>query len=185
MRHLRPDTYATESRRSQRNFRTGFTLVEMIATTSLMAILAAAAIPAMGRISALQQSSVVARLTEDLRTIRARSVSTGLPTFLRLNSAGSPSAWSLLRLPTPSSSYATALTVTDPSTGAPAAGPTPGTAVVLLSVPQQTAIGFDARGRPIATNGTVLTSDTSIQIGSAAIVRLTASTGAITVTRQN
>jgi len=165
--------------------RSGFTLVEMIATTSLMAILAASAIPAMGRITALQQSAVVGRLAEDLRTVRVRSVATGLPTFIRFNSAGSATAWSLMRLPTASSLYSAAVTVTDLSTGAPAAGPDAGTTAVTLTVQQGTAIGFDSRGRPIATDGTVLSSDATVQIGSAALIRVTAFTGAITVARQN
>ncbi len=177
------DSLATSGVR--RANRSGFTLVEMIATTSLMAILAASAIPAMGRITALQQSAVVARLAEDLRTVRVRSVATGLPTFIRFNSAPSTSAWSLMRLPTTASLYSAAVTVTDPSTGAPAVGPDSGTTTVTLTVQQGTAIGFDARGRPIATDATVLTSDATIQIGSAALIRVTASTGAITVTRQN
>lgn len=163
----------------------GFSLVELIAVTVILAILAASAIPALARIDALQRSSIASRLAEDLRAARARAIATGLPTFLKFNATGSPTAWSIVRLPTALSAFSAAATVTDPTTGLAAAGPSAGTTSITLTIERGSHLGFDARGRPIATDGTVVTAHPTLVVDQAASVLVTAGTGAIFVTRLN
>lgn len=169
----------------RRHHRRGFSLVELIAVTVILSILAASAIPALARIDALQRSSIASRLAEDLRVARARAMATGLPTFIRFNPTGSATAWSIVRLPSSLHPFSSAVSVIDPTTGIASAGPSAGTTAITLTIERGSHIGFDARGRPIATDTTPVAANPTLLVDQAANVLVTAGTGAIFVTRLN
>jgi len=159
----------------------GFTLIELVATVTILSILAASAIPAVARIGDMQQSGVAARLADDLRSSRARSIATALPNFIRF---GAPSdvLWSIVRLPTVATPFTSAVAVIDPTTGLAAVGPPTGIAV-SASIQRGGHLGFDARGRPIASDGLVVTTDAVITVGTVAQVRISAGSGMVTTSR--
>ena len=65
--------------------RRGFTLIELIAVTSIVAIIAAVSIPALSRIPRIRQAAVATELVADLSYAREFAMTTGGRVWVEFN----------------------------------------------------------------------------------------------------
>lgn len=154
----------------------GFTVVELIATLTVAALVAITAMPALARIDILRGSAAAARIAEDLRAARCRAMGSGINCYLLFSTTNK--RWSVVRQNGGTGSGST-IAVTDPTTGKPMSDSTNLSSSLTLTLPSGSDLGFDFKGRPIIADGSLLTVDAIINPGGGRQVRVTGRTGAV------
>jgi len=135
-----------------------FTLVEVVAVLIIVGILAASAIPVLGRLDGKQGAGAARWALSDLAYARQRAVATGTRTWVVFDTA--QSAWSIRSENPGAPGRSGAATLTDPTTQQPMAvrldSAMPGVSIASASFDGAAEVGFDWLGRPLNQSESLL-----------------------------
>ncbi len=159
-----------------------FTLIELIAVMAILAILAAVVTPASLTMTTGRHAAAMRAVVRDLGYARARAMATGATTWVVFTV--STDSYAVLAENPSNPGFSNASTITDPATGTPMVirlntGEYAGTDLLSASFASNSRIGFDRRGRPLGSAGTVLSSDGSITLSGSKQVTIATPTGRI------
>lgn len=165
--------------------RRGFTLVELIATTSILLVLAAVAIPAITRIDSVPGHAAARRVARDVEHARDLAVLLDRSVWVDFDAAAD--AYSVFAEPTPAAGRAAATLATDEASGRPftvrlsdAVWSSPGIASASFGSGDQA--GFTRRGVPIDAAGAPLTARGHVAFVGGARVVVEPETGHVSTT---
>jgi prepilin-type N-terminal cleavage/methylation domain-containing protein len=150
--------------------RRGFSLIELIAVLSIITIVAVVSIPALSRIPRIRQAAAAAELVSDLSYARELAMTTGGRVWVEFDQVAG--TYTVLTETTARAGRLTASAITDPATGrsfiaVPGDSVLGAAALTSMSVPGGgSTIRFDWQGLPYNAGDTLITSDTTIVIGS-------------------
>lgn len=162
-----------------------FTFVELMVVLVVGAIIASGVSASLGGLTAQRRTTAARQLQRDLSFARERAIATSLNHWVVLDTA---SDWYAIRSESSASpGFASAGTILDPATGMPFIvqlnrEPFPGVDLAGVTVPAGSAVGFDPRGRPLATSGALLTTAASITFAGSTSVSVEARSGRSSVT---
>ena len=158
-----------------------FTLVEVVAVLIIVGILAASAIPVLGRLDGKQGAGAARWVLSDLAYARQRAVATGTRTWVVFDTA--QGAWSIQSENPSSPGRSGAATLTDPTTRQPMAvsleSAMPGISIVSASFDGAAEVGFDWLGRPLNQSESLLVTQGQVVFSGGHTVDIEANTGLI------
>lgn len=162
-------------------FRRGFSLVELVVTLAVVAIMAALAIPAVASLATSRRGFAARQLVRDLEFARRRAMATGLTTWVVFDAAAD--RYSVLVENAASPGRAGAQPLVDAATGRTMvqqlnSGDFAGVDLITAAIGAGAEVGFDFNGRPLDSTQTPLAADGVIAMTDASI-RITAETGLV------
>jgi len=163
----------------------GFTLIELIVTMTIAAIVAVTAVPAFLNMNNARLSRASSELAEHIKMARSLAMATRRRTWIRFNTAGESYEMFIEHPDQPG--RASRIAVTHPVTGASSfvvaldQGEFSGVQISSASFGGQVEIEFDWVGRPLNGSGTQLASDGTVVLTAdrSQTVRVTAGTGMV------
>lgn len=160
----------------------GFTLIELLAVLIMLAIISAVVVPALTSVSATRQTAAASRLVRDLQLARQRSVARGVRTWVVVSA--DQQQYALFIEDPAAPGRAGRVPMVDEATGrafvvALDRGEWRGASIQGVDIAGASEVGFDARGRPLAADETILASDGTISLSGPHSVRITARTGMV------
>lgn len=155
-------------------------MIELVAVLVVMAILAAVAAPAALSLSAGRPAAAERQVVRDLAYARAHAMTTGRTTWVSFNVA--TDSYQVLIDDTITPGYASAAALTDPGTGKAmlvllTRNEFKGTDLVSASFGGVAAVGFDSRGQPLKTDGTVLVAAGAVTLSGPHTITVATPTG--------
>jgi prepilin-type N-terminal cleavage/methylation domain-containing protein len=170
---------------SRRRATAGFTIIELLAVMTIMAVTAAVAVPAFRSLPRTRERIAAATLQRDLTFTRQRALSTGIRTWASFDLAAQ--TWGLLTesISQPGLAQATPLAdalqagsfITQLNIGEYA-----GVTIASASFDGGSAIGFDWLGRPLAPSDAPLGAPGVIRFARGAVVTVEPASGAVSWT---
>ncbi len=160
----------------------GFTLIELLAVLIVLAIISAVVVPALTNLSATRQTAAASRILRDLQLARQRAVARGIRTWVVVD-AGRQQYALFIEDPT-APGRVNRQPMIDEATGRPFvvalnAGEWRGATITAVDLAGGSEIGFDSRGRPLAADESLLTTDGTITLSGEHMLRITARTGMV------
>ncbi|MFN8815369.1 MAG: Tfp pilus assembly protein FimT/FimU [bacterium] len=165
----------------------GFTLIELVAVMVLIAIMSAVAVPSIANLPSMRAGAAARQLARDLIFARQQAMARGATVWVVFNTTNE--AYSILAESAASPGLGNAVALTDPATGLPfvqvfTSGEFANVDLswVIIGGSAGTHLGFDWLGRPVDSDGTLLTVLSSVRLNSGAyIITVAAQGGAVTV----
>ncbi|MCP3905443.1 MAG: prepilin-type N-terminal cleavage/methylation domain-containing protein [Planctomycetes bacterium] len=157
----------------------GFTLIEAVSVMVILAILAAAAVPAISNFTDSRASAAGHMLLHDVTFARQHAVATGTITWVKFDAAAE--TWTL-QAETGAAGKANAVTMTDVATNANyvktlMTGDFPDVQVVSAVFDGGADIGFDWLGAPLTGDATTLAADGTVTLTSSVTLTVEKGTG--------
>lgn len=157
----------------------GFTLVELVVTVSMMAVLSAAAVGGLMGLQTWRATSAVQRVHEDITYARATAMLTGRRTLIDFR--GGRQFYQIRQEAKPHTGPIDAELIARPIDGAPwivnLAELGGGVSLIDAGGSGAYTIGFDAGGLPVKAGGAAVTTDTHIRFDHGAEIVVYAATG--------
>lgn len=164
--------------------RRGFSLIELVTVVVILGTLSAVTIAALSPTISARQQATARTMAALLNRQRAQAMLTGVGTWASFNT--STNTYSFFVDSTSIAGRANALAQTDPDRGGSWAislnsGESAGVAISSVSIGGGgTDLGYDWRGRPVNSGGTLLTSNAVITLSGPTTVTIHAGTGLAT-----
>lgn len=160
----------------------GFTLIELLAVLIVLAIISAVVVPTLTNLSATRQAAGASRILRDVQLARQRAVARGVRTWVVVDTQRQEYALFIEDPVAPG--RAGRQPMTDEATGRPFVvtmntGQWRGATITAVDVAGGNEIGFDSRGRPLAADESLLTTDGTIRLSGEHMLRITARTGMV------
>lgn len=158
----------------------GFTLIELIGVLVILAVLVAAAVPAMQSLSSSRRALGASELLHDVSYARRRAVATGTTHWVTLDVAADQ--YAILIDDTANPGIAGARPLPDPSDGRPLVrvlnvGQFEGVQIISAAFDGASSVGFDWLGRPLETGGAPLVVSGSISLTGGHLIEVETRTG--------
>lgn len=160
----------------------GFTLVELIAVISLLAVVAAVCVPSLASMGQTRAAAAARQLLHDLSYARESAQTTGLTHWVAFDVAGN--RYSLAAETAGSPGHAGALAITDPATGNTysqflGSAEFVGVSLTSVSFSSTSEVGFDAIGRPLSASASPLNTQGSVLLTGGHGITIEPGTGCI------
>ena len=162
--------------------RCGFSLTELVVVIVLVAIMAAAAVPAIGSMASAKPGAAARHLARGLTFARQQALARGVTRWVVFNTTDERYSVLIESLASPGRAGATALI--DPATGRSfvqsfVSGEYSHVDLVSVSIggAAGTDLGFDWLGRPVNAAGTLLTATSTITLGGGHSISVQPQTG--------
>lgn len=161
-----------------------FTIVELIAVLVLTAITGLVAVGSLASLATSRQANSARTIQRDLTFARERAMATSARHWVVFDTA--IHSYSILSESPPYSGYATAATLTDPSTGSPLVvrlnrEEHVGVTFATVSFDGGLIVGFDHLGRPVAPSLVRVDKLAQVELSSGAVISVDFTTGAATL----
>ncbi len=158
----------------------GFTIIELIAVMVVVAILAAAAVPALGVLDSGRSRAAAKQIVRDIDYARARAMTTGTVSWVVFDATAN--TYSVLAESVSTPGRAGATTITDPATQAPFTvrlnqGEFAGADLLTADFGGAAEVGFDRLGRPLKSDGAQQTVDGVVTLSRSNTVTVSAPSG--------